>query len=34
MAISGKQRDECLQALTMAQGSPDMAFEILQLSPA
>lgn len=32
--ISAKGRDECIQALQIARGNPDLAFEVLQHSPA
>lgn len=31
IAISGKQRDECVRALQAAFGDPDRAFEYLQI---
>lgn len=33
IATSGKSRDEVIRALEMANGSPDVAFEILLMDP-
>jgi cellobiose-specific phosphotransferase system component IIA len=33
IAISGKPRSACLQALQIAGGDPNIAFEVLNASP-